>query len=151
MRDIDELKRVLREYFRGREEVIAVYLFGSLTRGSTHGLSDVDVAVLVESDQRASQEAAEPFGYKAAVVGGVTSVLQTDRVDVVILNEAPPLLAHEVIREGEILLSTDEAARLAFEEAVKKRYLDSQPLRNVKREYLYERTKRGAFSRVQSP
>lgn len=74
-----------------------------------------------------------------------------DQFDLVILNDTPPLLAHEVVKEGQVLLSVDEGARVGFEEEVKRKYLATQPLRDVKRRYLYERTMRGAFNRVHTP
>jgi hypothetical protein len=39
-------------------------------------------------------------------------VLKSDRVDVVLLNEGPPTLACRVLRDGRLLLSKDEPARL---------------------------------------
>ncbi len=42
----DFLKQI-RDYFKGREEVSAVYLFGSTAIGSETTSSDIDIAILL--------------------------------------------------------------------------------------------------------
>ena len=37
-------------YFARQPGVVVAYLFGSITRGQANGLSDVDVAVLLDSN-----------------------------------------------------------------------------------------------------
>ncbi|MGB9756879.1 MAG: type VII toxin-antitoxin system MntA family adenylyltransferase antitoxin [Candidatus Bipolaricaulaceae bacterium] len=151
MRGVEEIRRRAVPVLEKREEVLVAYLFGSAAEGRPHGKSDVDLAILV--DQKAYEERGktEPFGYEAALTAELMAALATDHVDIVLLHKAPPLLAHEVIAHGVLLFSRDEEARHAFEVATKLRYLDTKPLREIQRLYLYERTKRGEFSKLPNP
>lgn len=139
----------LASLFARRREVIAAYLFGSLVRGHVHRESDVDIALLVDEGEFAKLDRAEPYGYKARMIAELGRALETDKIDLVLLHQAPPLLANEVISKGKLLFSRDEEARHKFEVAAKLRYLDTKPLREIKRHYLYERTQRGEFSKVE--
>lgn len=60
------------------------------------------------------------------------------RVDLVVLNEAPPLLAHEAIRDGQRLVCVDEDERVRFETRAIAKYLDTAHLRRIQRDYLRE-------------
>lgn len=131
-----------------RPEVVAAYLFGSSVFGRTHPQSDVDIALFVEEKAYQKLDKAEPYGYKARMMVELMEALGTDRVGLVLLHGAPPLLAHEVIARGKLLFSQDEKARLSFEVATKHRYMDTKPLREIKHYHLYERTKRGEFSKL---
>ena len=48
-------------------------------------------------------------------------------VQVVILNNAPPDLAHRVLRDGRVLLERDRSARLRFEVRTRNLYFDLEP------------------------
>ena len=61
------------------------------------------------------------------------------RVDLVVLNEAPPLLTHEVIRAGLVIVCRDDDERVDFETRATARYLDTAYLRRVQHHYLRER------------
>jgi hypothetical protein len=61
------------------------------------------------------------------------------RVDLVVLNTAPPLLANEVIKTGRRLTCRFEADRVRFETRAIARYLDTAHLRRVQHRYLRER------------
>lgn len=53
----------------------------------------------------------------------------TDReVDVVILNTAPPVLQHQVLRHGRLLYERDRQARVDFEVRAGKIYADLKPM-----------------------
>lgn len=69
-------------------------------------------------------------------------------VDLVDLSVAPPLLAHEVVSQGKLILSRDEDERVEFETRAVARYLDTAHLRKVQHEYLRKRMEaRGATAR----
>jgi hypothetical protein len=55
------------------------------------------------------------------------SALGTNSVDVVILNDAPPLLYHRVLRDGQRLLSRNLQATTAREGRALSRYCDFAP------------------------
>ena len=148
MLSYEEIRNRTVPLFDRRPEVIAAYLFGSTASGHIHTESDIDLALLVDRKEYEKLDRAEPYGYKAMMIAELVEALGTDRVDLVLLHQAPPLLANEVISKGKLLFSRDERARLAFEVRAKLRYLDTKPLREIKRRYLYERSQRGEFSKV---
>jgi hypothetical protein len=55
------------------------------------------------------------------------SALGTNRVDLVLLNEAPPLLYHRILRDGVRLLSRDLASTTTREGRALSRYCDYVP------------------------
>ena len=104
-----------------RPEILEAYLFGSRARGDTHSWSDVDVAVYVDAPS------ASPFGYQADLTAHLMTALGTNEIDVVVLNRAPPLLYHRVLRDGVQLLSRDLQATTARAGYALSRYFDFLP------------------------
>jgi hypothetical protein len=106
-----------------RSEILEAYVFGSAATGSTQPHSDVDVAVyLAEMPAAASR-----FGYAADLTTALIAALGTNRVDIVILNTAPPLLYHRVLRDGVRILSRDLKATTTREGQALSRYCDYVP------------------------
>jgi predicted nucleotidyltransferase len=115
----DRLRRALER----RPEVLEAYVFGSTARGAATAHSDVDVAVYV--DEASAQ--GDGFGYEASLTTDLMRALGDDRVDVVVLNRAPPLLYHRVLRDGVRLLARDLAATTTREGRALSRYCDFVP------------------------
>lgn len=70
-----------------------------------------------------------------------------ERVDVVILNGAPVALAYRVLRDGRLLFSRDERARIEHRVRTVDRYLDMEPFRRVQEQGLRDRLREGRFGR----
>lgn len=119
----DPLAHALQASLATRNEVLEAYLFGSRTRGVGAPHSDIDVAVYVDRNQ------VEPsgFGYASELGAHLMSALGTNDVDVVVLNDAPPLLYHRVLRDGCRILSRDLRATTAREAQALSRYCDFVP------------------------
>jgi predicted nucleotidyltransferase len=113
----------LREFLEARDEVLEAYLFGSAAAGSAQAHSDVDVAVYL----REPQPSASAFGYVADLTAALMHALQSNRVDIVVLNEAPPLLYHRVLRDGVRILTRDLRATTTREGQALSRYCDFLP------------------------
>jgi hypothetical protein len=118
-----ELLTILVAALQPRAEVLEAYLFGSSATGATHPHSDVDVAVYL-ADRRPTGSA---FGYAADLAAVLMAALGTNRVDVVVLNDAPPLLYHRVLRDGQRILSRDLRATTTREGYALSRYCDYVP------------------------
>jgi uncharacterized protein len=112
----------LREYFAaGHDDVAAVYLFGSFARGKAKATSDVDIAVLYRGEPDTSH-------LESAIRMADELFYLVDRkVDVVVLNHAPPDLSHEVLRRGELVMERDPSLRIAFEVRARNAFFDLLP------------------------
>jgi predicted nucleotidyltransferase len=133
----------LRERLARRPEILEAYLFGSSARGEAAAHSDLDIAVYVDRDRLPPS----PFGYAAGLIADLIAALGSNRLDAVVLNDAPPLLYHRVLRDGERLLSRDLAATTTREGRAFSRYCDYLPqLRKIDRE-LDRRLADGSFGR----
>ena len=109
----EDLRRVFERY----ERIVLVYFFGSLARGQETSLSDVDIAVLLEDRPD------DLLGFTLKLIDEL-SVILGDRVDLVFLNEAPPLLRHQVIKHGRVIYSRSEEDRVRFEVRSEREFLD---------------------------
>jgi predicted nucleotidyltransferase len=118
-----ELAERITDVLSARQEILEAYLFGSRARGAGQAHSDVDVAVVVD------EQTIEPglFGYRSELTAALMSGLRTNSVDVVILNSAPPLLYHRVLRDGLRLLSRDLRATTVREGRALSRHCDYVP------------------------
>jgi predicted nucleotidyltransferase len=124
-----------------RPEILEAYLFGSHARGTAGPLSDVDVAVYVDRE-RADDSG---FGYVAALTTDLMTALGTNDLDVVLLNDAPPLLCHRVLTDGVRLLSRDLAATTTREGRALSRYCDDLPRLAIVERALRARIREGRF------
>ncbi len=120
----------IRRLLEARPDVRLAYLFGSAARGEERPRSDLDVGVLFEDDPA-------PEAINRLVAELERAVGRP--VDLVVLGTAPPLLAHEVISRGTLLVCRDEDDRVRFAARTVARYLDTAPLRAVQHAYLRER------------
>ncbi|MBU2573712.1 MAG: nucleotidyltransferase domain-containing protein [Elusimicrobia bacterium] len=123
--DIKEIEGRLARYFSSRPEIKAGYIFGSRTRGVENGLSDIDVAILV--DDAISPET-YPYGYKAKILTDLLKLLKTDNIDLVVLNNAPCLLRHRAICRGRLVYSGAERERIKFQVRTIAEYCDFKRL-----------------------
>ena len=105
------------------EEILEAYLFGSHARGQAQPHSDIDVAVYID-DARADDTG---YGYRASLTTDLMAGLGFNDVDVVVLNRAPPLLYHRVLRDGVRLLARDLRATTTREGRAVSRYCDFVP------------------------
>jgi uncharacterized protein len=123
MDSIPGLAERIAEVLSARQEILEAYLFGSRARGAGQAHSDVDVAVFVD------EKTIDPgvFGYRSELTAALMSGLHTNSVDVVVLNSAPPLLYHRVLRDGVRVLSRDLRATTVREGRALSRHCDFVP------------------------
>ena len=113
----------LAEALALREEILEAYLFGSHARGKARPDSDIDVAVYI--DEALADDG--NWGYCAELTTDLMVALGTSEVDVVVLNKAPILLYHRVLRDGVRLLSRDLRATTTRAGRVLSYYFDFLP------------------------
>ncbi len=114
-------EKELTQYFSSKDSVILAYLFGSTVKGDTGRLSDVDIGVLL--DEKLSKK--DRFDLELKLISEMAILIKKNKIDLVVLNEAPLLLAHNVIKDG-IVLKSDEAERVKFETKILSMYIDEK-------------------------
>ena len=115
-------KAKLKKIFE-KNNVIFAYLFGSQVKGKIGKLSDVDIAIFFDKKIPRSKY----FDIKLKLIGEFMDFFKRNDIDVVILNEASPLLFHRILKEGKLIFSSDEKKRLDYEVRAIMRYLDWKP------------------------
>ena len=120
-----DIEGKLRGYFAGQDDVSLAYLFGSHAANRPGPLSDVDVGVVLDDGFPPS----EFLVRRLELIRELQRVLGHE-VDVVVLNEATPLLAHRAIAQGKVVFSSNETFRVRFETKRVAEYLDTAYLRD---------------------
>ncbi|MDQ3725589.1 MAG: nucleotidyltransferase domain-containing protein [Actinomycetota bacterium] len=143
MPEIDAAARERLSEALDKEGVVAAMLIGSQARGEAGPLSDVDIAVWHEPDLDRDQR----WDLQLSLMGAAQKTLQTNEVDVVMLNDAPPLLQHRAIRDAVRLVERDRPQRVRFETRAILDYLDTAPLRLARKENLKRQFREDRFGR----
>lgn len=122
-----ELKDIFQEH-----DVCLAYLFGSQQKGQVGLLSDLDIAVLFGPTKD---------NYTIADLLSLSSELKSlypqDKIDLIPLNNAPPLLKKEAVLAGETIYSSlNPNQKFTFEKKVLEEYEDTKRLREVYYQYL---------------
>ncbi len=125
----------LNQFF-AQSPVNAAYVAGSLTNRTTFGhLSDIDIAVLLMEQIKSDQF----LDYQLYFLSELAKRLESDHVDVVILNQASLLLKLQVIKYGQILFSRNEKQRVSFEAKAVMDYLDFKKFDEIQHQALSRR------------
>ncbi len=110
----------LADFFSTQEHVRLAYLFGSVAKGKAGKLSDVDIAVLLDESLNKKQR----FDLQLELISDISKLLKTDKIDLVVINEAPLSLKFEIIKANYPLFIRDRMEKIDFEQMVMSRYLD---------------------------
>jgi predicted nucleotidyltransferase len=129
--------------FKKDKNIVAVYLFGSYAKGTVSYLSDVDLGILFE-DKFTYKELINKYNF---YFHQISNILKTNEVDLIILNEAQPSFAYEIIKEGKLLYCNDEEKLKIFIEKTVKEYLDTSSIREEYYFHLRERIRNNKFAR----
>jgi hypothetical protein len=127
-------------------DVIAMVLHGSQAIGQAHALSDIDIAFLLDAKVSFIDKHLELYTISS-------EKLETEQVDVVILNQASLDLSYHVLEKGKILY-VDPRRRnewVDFRERVTLEYLDYAPTLSFHYIALSKRIKTGHFAPLKNP
>jgi predicted nucleotidyltransferase len=119
---------------RGHPEILAAYLYGSYAKGCPRTDSDVDIAILLR-ERRGRLTCNIPATYEVDLGNALGMALNRSGVEVIVLNDATPLLAREAIR-GQRFFTRDARVIARYEVRVRQRYLDTAHLRAIQDQYL---------------
>jgi len=127
----DDIKLKLTPLFR-EKGLQLVLLFGSSVTGNRHRQSDIDVGFLFDGKLDI-----------LALTNKVIRLLKTDKVDVVDLKKASPLLKFSASRSSVVLFEKTPGLFNAFSSLAFRRYVDTKKLRDAQRsvvmDFLHER------------
>jgi predicted nucleotidyltransferase len=119
-------------FLTSHPKVVFSYLFGSLARRPPSPLSDVDIAVYLKTGDDFAES-------KLEILGELMDILQTDDIDLVILNTADISLVMNIIKAKQIIVDNDPFERHRFESLAMRKYFDFsyRELEQLKRRYLH--------------
>jgi predicted nucleotidyltransferase len=92
------IEKKIEEYFLGKKEVIAVYIFGSYAQNAERHLSDIDIGILMD---RMDQDII--IKERSAYMIELSLILKKD-VHPIILNSASEALLRQVLKKGKGVL-----------------------------------------------
>jgi predicted nucleotidyltransferase len=118
----DIIDRLVQALADAPADVVAAYLFGSVARGTATTSSDVDLGILLRERPTATLA-----GRRLDFEDVLTQKLGV-RVQLVILNDAPPDLVRRVLAARQLVLERDRALRIRFEVRARNEYFDLQPI-----------------------
>lgn len=104
-------------YLKSRPDVYFAYLFGSLAKGKPLPLSDVDIAVYLS-------ESSDMLEKKLEMLGALVDLLETDEIDLVILNEAPLTLRMKILENKKLISDNSPFLRHGYESLTMREYFD---------------------------
>lgn len=143
-RPVDPGLRKVSERFAADPEVLFSFLFGSQATGRVAPTSDVDLAVYLDPKVVSSGRV---WAKRMSLLERMTDALRTDRVDLVVLNEAPPELAHRILRQGVLLSCRDDVSLIRFRVRTVNLFLDQRPMRELFFRHLARRVEEGTYGR----
>ncbi|WP_347491405.1 nucleotidyltransferase domain-containing protein [Desulfoscipio sp. XC116] len=123
----EEIKNIIDTvitYFADKENVLAVYLFGSAAKKLMRKNSDIDIAVLLDKKLNDKIERLDFI---------LTSAMELEKktsrpFDVVDVTAAPPALQHQILKTAQLLVENDRSSRINFEVDSRRKYYDLLPL-----------------------
>lgn len=109
----------LKTFFRTVPEIKLVYFFGSRSRQEHGKLSDYDFAIYLDTLNRNRM-----YEIKIDIIVGISRLLKTDGIDVVILNLTDnPDLKYLIIKEGRLIYEK-EPFKVIIEPRILNEYFD---------------------------
>ena len=140
--DLFEKQAQIHSLFQ-RSPVDAAYTQGTASgRRLAGAFSDLDVALLLLDKVKTN----EFFDYQVYFVSELSKTLETQGLEVVILNQASLLQRAQVIRSWNILYQRDIKRRVQWETHAVMEYLEFQKYDDIQSKALAERTKSDRFA-----
>jgi predicted nucleotidyltransferase len=115
--NIERLLPKAQAYLQSRSDITFAYLFGSLARGRSTPLSDVDIAVYLSEGEITIER-------KMEILGKLMELLETDEIDFVILNTAPLTLRMKILENKTVIVDNASFLRHAYESVTMRKYFD---------------------------
>lgn len=117
----ETLKSLLADSLYEMPGISLVYLFGSRLHDNIGPLSDYDLGVLVDRVESGRH-------IRSRLFHELSRKMETQKIDVVVLNRVPIEFAYAVIAHGELLYQRDDATRVEYEARIMGLYFDYLPV-----------------------
>lgn len=115
-------------------KITLIILFGSEASGRSSKDSDIDLGILFDKPPSNARE--------EKVLEDFIHLFRTDRLDIVVLNHASPLLLFQVATKGKPVYEKARGNFLRFSITVYKRYWENNKFRRLKEVFLEREIKR---------
>jgi predicted nucleotidyltransferase len=115
--NIEDLIPKALTYLQSMPDILFAYLFGSFGRGKPFPLSDVDIAVYLKEPSDVQQK-------KMEILGALIDILETDEIDLVILNNAPLPLRMRILENKKVVADREPFFRHRYESLTMREYFD---------------------------
>lgn len=123
-KDISDRIKYASQYLEKRKDVIFAYLFGGLAKGDATPLSDVDIAVYLD-------EGVDCIEAKLDILEDLIDILNTDEIDLIVLNQSSLPLSMNVIRNNRLIVDKQPFTRHAHDSLVMRKYFDYSQLESA--------------------
>jgi uncharacterized protein YutE (UPF0331/DUF86 family)/predicted nucleotidyltransferase len=130
-------------FLRRDDAVRAAYAFGNVPEGRSHKDSDLDLAVLLDWTMLPERTARSTK--QVELLSDLMQAVGRNRIDLVILNDVPPLFGRRIVREGRLLHVADEGALHDYVRDVQLRAADLEPFIRRARSRLLDAHRRRTF------
>jgi len=120
------------KYLESHPKILFSYFFGSLAKGTLSPLSDVDIAIFLKKGNNLADR-------KLEILGKLIDILETDEIDLVVLNTTDLPLVMGVLNNKKLIVDKDPFARHQFESLMMRKYFDFSVIESaqLKRRYLH--------------
>jgi len=132
--DVDIKK--IQNYFVAQKDIVAVYLYGSFAKGSTHKKSDIDLGILFDGKVNLYHRLGQ-------IYSDLPNLHVEPDVRELSLDHSPVYLLSVI--QGQLIYSRDERERIHFEVEVMRRFYDTQRLRDINLAYMRQRLQEGTY------
>lgn len=111
-----QIQKVLKKY-----PVLFAYVFGSYAKSRVREKSDLDIAVFFDAKIKNKAQYVLKSDLREDLA---QSLKKYDRISLIVLNEAPPLMEKEVVYGGKLVYSKDDLAQTHYQAQAVSRWLD---------------------------
>lgn len=132
----------LAEFFKSQEYVELAYLFGSTAEDHRGPLSDIDIGVFLSGNLTKRERIEKSLELTAEL----TTLVKTDKIDLVVMNDAFPVINFEIIKPNIPVFVKDKNFKIDVEQEIMSRYLDRKYHENLlNRVFLDRIQEKGGF------
>ncbi len=140
MQQIEAIRSVLEEF----NYIEFALLFGSVSDGKAHALSDIDIALHTDTPLDLLEQ-----GYLISALEEATQ----KRVDLVLLNDlykTAPKLAFNIVDRHSVILQRDRQKYIDFKTATYKYYFDHEQMYRMFDDALRKRLQNGTYGKTKA-